>query len=39
MKEKKIYYENWCGLCDLVSGNYYVFPSFVLFVGKKWGEL
>jgi len=35
MKKEKIYHENRCGLCDLVSGNYYVFPSFTLLVGKN----
>ena len=35
MKKKKIYHKNRCGLCDLVSGKYYVFPSFILLVGKN----
>jgi hypothetical protein len=34
-KKKKIYHENRCGLCDLVSGNYYVFLSLALLVGKN----
>jgi len=33
--KKKISHENRCGLCDLVSGNSYVFPSFALLVGKN----
>jgi hypothetical protein len=32
--KKKIYHENLCEANDLVTGNYYVFPSFILF-GKN----
>jgi hypothetical protein len=35
--KKKIYYENLCGVNNLVSGNYYVFPSFILFDKNEVG--
>jgi hypothetical protein len=33
--KKKIYQENRCGLCGLVSGNYYLLPSFALLIDKN----